>query len=138
MRPALLLAAAVLLGGCRGTFQKRPDDQPVVDLLKGVEAGVRERNPNTTMALFDSETSQGAAELRRRVEDFLQSTRVTQLEFWIDAISRKDGLIWVKTHWKRVVHDAAGRPARASGQSDFILRDGKPLRILEVRGSPLF
>lgn len=138
MKSAVILAAAGLLAACRGTAQTRPDDRPVAELLKSVETGIRERNPDTTLELFDPETSQGAIELRRRVEDFLKANRVTQFEFWVDSVHRKDGLIWVKTHWKRVVHDSAGRPSQASGESDLILRDGKRLRILEVRGSPIF
>lgn len=135
---AFVVAAAGLLAACRGTSQTRPDDRPVTELLRSVEAGIRERNPDSTMELFDPQTSQGALELRRKVEDFLKGNRVTQIEFWVDSVHRKDGLIWVKTHWKRVIHDSSGRPSQASGQSDLILRDGKRLRIVEVRGSPIF
>ncbi|MBI5595138.1 MAG: hypothetical protein HY928_03510 [Elusimicrobia bacterium] len=138
MKSAVILAATGLLAACRGTAQTRPDDRPVAELLKSVETGIRERNPDTTLEFFDPETSQGALELRRRVEDFLKANRVTQFEFWVDSVHRKDGLIWVKTHWKRVIHDSAGRPSQASGESDLILREGKRLRILEVRGSPIF
>ena len=138
MKQVIYLAAAALLASCRGTAQKRPDDKPVRELFRGVETVFHERNPDAPMGLFDPETSEGSMELKRKVEDFFQTHRVTKFEFWVDSVHRQDGRIWVKTHWKRVIHDSKGKPPQASGESDFILRDGKRLKILEVRGSPIF
>lgn len=132
----LLCLTLLLLAACRAAAPDRKTE--VENLLGSVEGRLKGRDSDAAMSLFASEAYQGNDDIRRQLESFWGSNRMSQMRFWVDSVHAADGKLLVRAHWQRVLLDANGRPVKSSGRSELILLDSKPLRILEVRGDAFF
>ena len=78
-----------------------------------------------------------------RLDQFLAQVlpheRITDLQFTLNRVLEQDGLVNAQVRWRKTWVDAAGKPGKAEGVSEFILKpEGRSFRILRIGGDALF
>ena len=136
---ATLLALALAFSGCGmqpGPYRETDRDRVGAD-LRELERGLQTREWNRVERFFGSEFSGGVAEIRNRIED--RRERVVQLQFIVNRVLERDGLLNAQVRWNKSFLDTAGRPQKRSGVSEFILKpQGEGFRILSIAGDQPF
>lgn len=78
----------------------------------------------------------GYVELRNHIEDRNQTERLVQIQFIVNRVMERDGLLNVQVRWNKSFLDKAGKPQKGSGVSEVTLRPvGDSFQILGIRGA---
>ena len=139
--PAVVLGLALMLVSCDATLApyRETDHDRVGAGMRDLEQGLRSQNWSRVERFFSAETYGGSGEIRNRIEDGWRNQRLLQLQFIVNRVLERDGLLNAQVRWNKSWVDAAGKPQKKSGVSEFILRpQGESFHILSVAGDALF
>ena len=135
------ICLALLLCACEATLApyRESGHDRVGEELRDFERALRSRNSQRVESFFSSETYGGPVEIRNRIEDSWRNERLLQIQFIVNRVQERDGLLNAQVRWNKSYLDNAGKPQKKSGVSEFILKpQGESFRILSISGDPLF
>lgn len=135
--PALVLLAAGCAGGAAtGGGDRR---EQVGRSLEAFQQGLRAGTWSRVERFFSPAYQEGYGELRDRLEARFRAERITDLQFTLNRVLEQDGLVNAQVRWRKTWVDAAGKPDKTEGVSEFILKpEGRSFRILRIGGDALF
>ena len=135
--PALVLLAAGCAGGAATGGEDRREQ--VGRSLEAFQQGFRAGTWFRVERFFSPAYQEGYAELRDRLEARFRAERITDLQFTLNRVLEQDGLVNAQVRWRKTWVDTAGKPGKAEGVSEFILKpEGRSFRILRIGGDALF
>jgi hypothetical protein len=140
----LLLGSALMLAlsGCASGDPAAIDqqrhlqvNQSLDDLNKGLRAGTWSK----VERFFSPAYHEGYSELRDRMENRFRTEQIIDLQFTVNRVLEADGLVNAQIRWHKTWVDKAGKPGKASGLSEFILKpQGGSYTIVRMGGDRLF
>ncbi|OYY92412.1 MAG: hypothetical protein B7Y41_15940 [Hydrogenophilales bacterium 28-61-23] len=134
--------ALLLATGCASEPQAVTDQQQREQVGRNMTAlgqGLRAGAWSKVERFFSPAYHEGYGELRDRLEAQFRDERITDLQFTVNRVLESDGLINAQVHWRKTWVDKTGKPAKAEGLSEFILKpQGRAYRILRISGDRLF
>ncbi len=141
-RRRLLLAGAgialIAFNSCAMTIQPGSPDplrEDVQRLVSGLESGLRFGGWRAVERYFSDDYRSSLSDLEDRFDSYRTQRRATDCLIRINRILKQDKLVSVDVHWQQRWTDLQGKPQRAEGNSELILRqEGNELRIIELRG----
>ncbi len=140
-----ILVSCVALTPCAALAQGGEKDE---DLRKAAKAVFRETKEALEGEEYDKvhrflgrNYFKGYGETRDRVDRRWRRRKLLDLDFTINRILKSaEGYLNVQVSWREQFLDAKGRPQRASGQSEIILKPTRKgsYKILNVKGDQFF
>lgn len=138
----LATMALLLVTGCASEGQAATDQQQrerVGQNMTALGQGLRAGAWSKVERFFSPAYHEGYGELRDRLEDRFRNEQITDLQFTVNRVLESDGLVNAQVHWRKTWVDKTGKPGKAEGLSEFILKPEKHgYRILRISGDRLF
>lgn len=141
-RRLLQLACGVALAGlagCAASVQPGAPDplrNEVQRLVSGVESGLRSGGWGSVERYFSDDYRGNLSDLEDRFNDRRRQRRAADAQLQINRILTQDKLVSVSLHWLQRWTDLQGKPQKAEGMAELILRrEGGELRIVDQRGN---
>ena len=139
---ALSVAVGLALSGCAFDSPAMTDQQRcehVGQNLDGLSQGLRAGTWSKVERFFSPAYHEGYSELRDRMENRFRSEQIIDLQFTVNRVLESDGLVNAQVRWHKAWVDKAGKPGKATGQSEFILKpQGDGYSIVRIGGDRLF
>lgn len=134
-----LACLAAMLGCATGTPVEPERREQVRENLEVFQRELSRRDWASVERFFSPGYQTGYIELRNRIEDRMRSERLLQLQFIVNRVMQRDGLLNAQVRWNKSFIDKAGQPQKSSGISEFTLRpQGDSFSILNIRGDQFF
>lgn len=142
LRRRLLLAggsiALVAFNSCAMTIEPGSPDplrNDVQRVVSGLENGLRMGGWSALERYFSDDFRNSLSDLEDRFDAYRTQRRAPDCQIRINRILTQDKLVSVNVQWLQRWTDRQGKPQRAEGNSELILRrEGNELRIIDVRG----
>lgn len=144
MPRTLALSSAVVLAllGCAAESTATTDQQRrehVGKNLEGLSQGLRAGTWSKVERFFSPVYHEGYSELRDRMENRFRSEQIIDLQFTVNRVLESDGLVNAQVRWHKAWVDKTGKPGKATGLSEFILKpQGGGYTIVRIGGDRLF
>ena len=132
------LALALMLQGCGmelASAQPTARDRVSQELVE-LEFALRTQSWSRVERFFSPAYSGGYSELRNRIEDNWRKERLVQMQFVVNRVLERDGLLNAQVRWNKSYLDAGSRPQKSSGICEFVLKpEGNGLQIISITGT---
>lgn len=139
---ALCGVLTLSLLGCAGGGAAVTDAQSrerVGQSLDGLNQGLRAGTWSKVERFFSPSYHEGYSELRDRMENRFRNEQIIDLQFTVNRVLEADGLVNAQVRWHKSWVDKSGKPGKANGLSEFILKPrGDGYSIVRIGGDHLF
>jgi hypothetical protein len=142
MNRVLTVALCLAMTGCASEGVGRTDRhqrEGISQSLEGLNQGLRAGTWSRVERFFSPTYQEGYGELRDRMEARFRAEQIIDLQFMVNRVLERDGLVNAQVRWRKSWVSKTGIPGKSEGLSDFILKPhGSSYRVQQITGDPLF